>query len=65
MSWVRDSFYWADPNMFEVLRLPVAQGDLATALQRPNGVVVTQELARKYFGRADAVGQILASTAIR
>jgi putative ABC transport system permease protein len=50
---------WADPNLFSVLSLPTIAGDPATALQRPDGIVLTESIARKYFGEANAVGQTL------
>ncbi len=53
-----DHFYWADANIFDVLRLPVLHGDLATALVRPDGAVMTRSVAEKYFGRDNAVGGV-------
>lgn len=55
----REEFSWADPNFFKLLRLPALYGDPATALERPDGLVLTREMARKYFGRDDARGEIL------
>ena len=55
----REEFSWADPNFFELVRLPALYGDPATALERPDGVVITRSVARKYFGRNDARGEIL------
>ncbi len=52
-------FYWADPNVFDVLPLPVVAGDLKTALARPDGIVITRSIAQKLFGRADPVGETL------
>ena len=54
-----ERIYWADPNAFELLQLPVFAGDLATALRRPDGIVLTRASAAKYFGRDDPVGQSL------
>jgi putative ABC transport system permease protein len=54
-----ETIYWADPNVFDVLPLPVFQGNLASALRRPDGTVLSRAVARKYFGRDDAVGQII------
>lgn len=51
--------WWADPEAFSVLRLPVQAGNLETALRRPDGIVLTQSMARKYFGRDDPVGEAL------
>lgn len=48
-----------DPSFFRVVPLPVVSGHLTTALERPDGIVVTRSLARKFFGREDAIGQTL------
>lgn len=52
----RETIYWADPGLFGLLRLPVLQGDLAAALRRADGLVMTRAGALRHFGRADAVG---------
>jgi putative ABC transport system permease protein len=50
---------WADPAIFRVLPFPVFAGNLATALDRPDAVVVTRSRARRYFGREDVIGQTM------
>jgi len=55
----REFIYWADPNIFHLLRLSVLYGDLDTALVRPDGIVLPVSVARKYFGRDDVVGQVI------
>jgi len=50
---------WADQDIFKVLPLPALTGDPTTALDRPNTVVLTRTVARKYFGREDVVGETL------
>jgi len=50
---------WADPNIFSVLPLPVVAGDLAAALQQPDGLVLSRSMARKYFGREAPLGETL------
>ena len=52
----KETIYWADPNVFEVLRFPALAGDLQSALQRPDSIVIPRSLARKYFGHDDPVG---------
>jgi len=54
-----EKIYWADANVFDVLALPVYRGNLATALQRPDGIALPRSIARKYFGRDDALGETL------
>jgi putative ABC transport system permease protein len=51
--------YWADPDFFRVMPVPVVAGDLAGALDAPDSIVLTRSFARKYF-KADApIGQTL------
>src|SRR3954464_13741847 len=52
----KETIYWADPNVFEVLRFPPFAGDLQSALQRPDSIVITRSIAQKYFGHDDPVG---------
>jgi len=49
-----------DSDFFQVIRFPLAQGDPATALSRPDAVVISQALARKLYGDENAVGKTLA-----
>lgn len=50
---------WVDPGFFSVLRPVAIAGDLDQALERPDGLVLTEHVARKYFGDGTAVGQLL------
>jgi putative ABC transport system permease protein len=56
---IEPGFWWADPNIFEVLPLKAAAGDLHTALERPDGLVLTRRMARKYFGTDLPLGQTI------
>src|SRR5579883_388897 len=49
----------ADANFFTVLGLPLQAGEAAQVLQRPDSIVLSQSLARKYFGDADPVGRLV------
>ncbi|HYJ30818.1 MAG TPA: FtsX-like permease family protein [Allosphingosinicella sp.] len=53
------AIYWADPNFFDLVRLPALHGDLGQALARPDGLVMTRTEALRHFGRADAVGEAI------
>jgi len=55
----RETIYWADPNAFELLPLPVFAGDLREALRRPDGIVLTRSIAEKYFGRDAPLGRTI------
>lgn len=50
--------FWADPNFFEVVRLPALHGDERPRLDGSNAVI-TATAAQKFFGRTNAVGDTL------
>ena len=52
-------FIYADPNVFAVFTFPLLKGDPQTALAEPFSIVITEEMARKYFGDEDPVGKVL------
>ena len=54
-----DDVAWVDPNIFEVLPLKVFAGNLRTALQQPDSIVLTRQMARKYFGRDNPIGETI------
>jgi len=51
--------FFADPSVFRVFTIPLLRGDLKTALEKPNTVVITEEIAGKYFGETDPLGRTL------
>jgi putative ABC transport system permease protein len=55
----KEIVYWADPDVFAVLPMPVVAGDLLSALRRPDGIVLPRSIARKYFGRDTPIGEPL------
>ena len=54
-----DRFFFADPQLFEVFSFPLIQGDPSTALVDPYSLVLTEEMARKYFGEENPLGRTL------
>lgn len=55
----REDILLADPNFLTLLELPLVTGNRATALADSTSVVVSESMARKYFGAGPAVGQVL------
>src|SRR5580698_408881 len=53
-----DRMVYADSNIFKVFTLPMLQGDPSKALVAPHTVVITEDIAKKYFGRVNAVGEV-------
>ena len=52
-----EGVFFADSNIFDVLDFKLIKGDPATALTRPKTMVMSEEYAEKYFGKADPIGQ--------
>ena len=48
-----------DPNFFEVFDFPLLRGDPASLFNNLNTVVLTPEVATRYFGQEDPLGQTL------
>jgi predicted permease len=51
--------YYADSNFLQVFSFPFVKGNPQTALNRPDAVVITESIAKKYFGNEDALGKTL------
>ena len=55
-----NAFYFADSTVFEVFDgFTLHAGDPATALTRPNTVVLTESTAEKFFGDVNPVGRTI------
>lgn len=53
-------FFWADPELLEILTIPFVSGDPTTALTKINTVIISESSALKYFGGSEqAIGKIL------
>jgi putative ABC transport system permease protein len=48
-----------DENFFTFFDFQLLEGDPATALKRPDGIVLSEKLAKKYFGSEPAMGKSL------
>ncbi|MEO8568379.1 MAG: ABC transporter permease, partial [Ginsengibacter sp.] len=51
--------YFADENLFDVFTLDVIKGNPATALKDPFSVMLTEDVAKKYFGNEDPINKVL------
>jgi len=57
-----DGFWYTDSSIFNIFTHPFIYGSPEQALTEPNTIVLTEKLARKYFGDQDPVGKILTIT---
>lgn len=54
--------FLADGSLFDILDVTFVQGHPATALNAPNSIVLTEAMARKYFGDRNPLGALLTFT---
>ena len=56
---IREDITNVDSNFFEVFRFPLLKGNVKTALNDPLGIVINEDVAKKYFGSVDVVGKTM------
>jgi putative ABC transport system permease protein len=52
-------FFFADEDVFNMFTFDMIAGDPATALKDPFAIVITDEMAERYFGTEDPIGKSL------
>ena len=50
---------YADSNFFSVFTFPLKAGNPATALSKMNSVVLSEDVAKKFFGSTDVLGKTI------
>ncbi len=51
--------FFADEHFLQLFSVPVLRGNPATALADPNCVMMTEEVAKKYFGNEDPLNKVV------
>ena len=54
-----DKLLWADSNFFEVFSCEVISGNMETALTEDRSLVLTESIAKTYFGEEDAFNKVV------
>lgn len=54
-----DLIFHTDSNFFKVFSFKLLEGDPETALKEPNSMVITESIAKKFFGDDEKLGQII------
>ncbi len=52
-----DKFYFTDSSFFQMFDFQLLHGDPNTALTKPQSIVLSESIAKKYFGDADPIGK--------
>lgn len=58
-AFYEDEAYWTENSLFDVFTIPLIKGSPETALLGNDKVVISESMAKKYFGDKDPMGQIL------
>ncbi|MEM6321806.1 MAG: ABC transporter permease [Bacteroidota bacterium] len=58
-TYKEEAVIYADSSFFQFFSIPMIAGNAEKALVEPNTIVLSDEMAKKYFGTAQAVGKIL------
>ena len=53
-----EGFAYADPELLEILEIPMVYGNQSSALRQPNTIVLSRKKASKYFPGEDPTGKI-------
>jgi putative ABC transport system permease protein len=54
-----DKGWFVESSFFKIFPLTVTRGDAAKALAAPSTIVISEEIAKKYFGAADPIGKTI------
>jgi putative ABC transport system permease protein len=57
-----EGIFYADNSVFDIFRFPLIKGDPKSALTTVHSVVITEDIAKKYFGHENPLGKILKMT---
>ena len=58
-SFYETKAYLADSNFFQLFNYHFIEGDAKTALANPNSLVLSKEIAQKFFGNQSAINKII------
>jgi putative ABC transport system permease protein len=58
-SYLEENIFFADPEVFDIFTLPLLQGNPETALTDPYSVILSEQIAAKYFGHENPIGKII------
>lgn len=58
-SFLESNVLLADSNFFSVFSFKLLSGDRKDVLKRPNSVVLSESIAKKYFGQTEALGKTI------
>ena len=58
-NYFESGFVWADQGIVDLLQIPIVEGDAAHVLDEPGTILISQQVAKKLFRNASALGKVL------
>jgi putative ABC transport system permease protein len=58
-QYYEEKIYYGEETVFDIFTYPMILGDPKTALTLANSIVLTEDIANKYFGGEDPMGKVL------
>ncbi|MBN2411172.1 ABC transporter permease [candidate division KSB1 bacterium] len=59
IKFLEERIFFAEPDVFDILKFHFIEGDPLIELAEPNKAFVSSSVARKYFGSQDPIGKVL------
>jgi len=53
------NIFFADPSVFDIFTIPLIKGDPKTALNEPGSIVISEQMAVKYFRNQNPIGKTI------
>ena len=58
-QYFEDNIFMADDTVYNIFTFPLIKGDPQDALKSAYSIVITEDLAQKYFGDEDPIGRVI------
>jgi putative ABC transport system permease protein len=58
-QYFEDNIFMADDTVFNIFTFPFIKGGPQDALKRAYSIVITEDMAQKYFGNEDPIGRVI------
>ncbi|MCP4725892.1 MAG: FtsX-like permease family protein [bacterium] len=58
-NFYENSIVAAEQSFFNIFTYPTVKGDPVAALEDPNGIIINEDIAAKYFGDEDPLGKLI------
>ena len=59
MGFAETKVAYGDPNLFTFFTLPLVKGSAKDVLAKPYSIVISEQIAKKYFGTDEPLGRVL------